>query len=85
MSKPRVGFLGTGWIGRHRMQAIVETGAIEVAGLADPSPECVAEALKLVAGIGASLAGQLLMLDARNMEWRAIKVARNPHCPVCAA
>lgn len=42
-----------------------------------------AEALKLVAGIGESLAGRLLLLDARSMEWTSIKIARNPACPVC--
>ena len=42
-----------------------------------------AEALKLLAGIGTSLAGQLCMLDARSMAWEQIRVARNPQCPVC--
>lgn len=42
-----------------------------------------AEALRLVAGIGESLAGRLLLLDARSMEWSSIKVARNPGCAVC--
>lgn len=42
-----------------------------------------AEALKLVAGIGESLAGRLLLLDARSMEWSSIRVARNPTCSVC--
>ena len=42
-----------------------------------------AEALKLVAGIGASLAGRLQMLDARAMEWTELGVARDPACPVC--
>lgn len=42
-----------------------------------------AEALKLVAGVGTSLAGQLLMLDARFMEWTRINVARNKECLVC--
>jgi len=42
-----------------------------------------AEALKIVAGIGQSLAGRLLLLDARTMEWTSIKVARNPTCSVC--
>lgn len=42
-----------------------------------------AEALKLVAGIGESLAGRLLLLDARSMEWSSIKIARNPTCEVC--
>jgi predicted dehydrogenase len=44
---PRIGFLGVGWIGRNRMEAMVKTGAIEVAAIADPSPEMAAEAQKL--------------------------------------
>jgi predicted dehydrogenase len=46
-AKPRVGFLGVGWIGRHRMEAMLAEGAIEAAAVADPSPEMAAEALKL--------------------------------------
>jgi molybdopterin/thiamine biosynthesis adenylyltransferase len=42
-----------------------------------------AEALKVVAGIGEPLAGRLLLLDARNMEWSSIQFARNPACVVC--
>ncbi len=42
-----------------------------------------AEALKLVAGIGETLAGRLLLLDARHMEWTSIRVARSADCPVC--
>jgi molybdopterin/thiamine biosynthesis adenylyltransferase len=44
-----------------------------------------AEALKLLAGIGSSLAGRLQMLDARTMEWNEIRMQRAPACPVCAA
>ena len=43
-----------------------------------------AEALKLVIGIGESLAGRLLLLDGRAMEWTSIALARNPACPLCA-
>ena len=43
-----------------------------------------AEALKLMAGVGRSLAGRLLMLDARTMEWNEVRLPRQPHCPVCA-
>jgi len=43
-----------------------------------------AEALKLVAGIGHSLAGRLLLIDALSMEWREVRVPRDPVCPVCA-
>ena len=42
-----------------------------------------AEALKLLAGVGPSLAGRLQMLDGRAMEWTEIRVARRPDCPVC--
>jgi molybdopterin/thiamine biosynthesis adenylyltransferase len=43
-----------------------------------------AEALKLLAGVGSSLAGRLLMLDARTMEWTDLRMARQAGCPVCA-
>ncbi len=43
-----------------------------------------AEALKLLIGIGRSLAGRLLLLDVRNMEWTSIQISRNPECLVCA-
>jgi molybdopterin/thiamine biosynthesis adenylyltransferase len=42
-----------------------------------------AEALKLIVGIGQPLAGRLLMLDARAMEWTEMKAARHPGCSVC--
>lgn len=43
-----------------------------------------AEALKLAAGIGESLQGQLSMLDALTMRWHTVRVTRDPKCPVCA-
>ena len=44
-----------------------------------------AEALKLLMGVGNSLAGRLLMLDGLNMEWTSIGVGGNDACPVCGA
>ncbi len=41
------------------------------------------EALKLLAGVGESLAGRLLMLDAKSAEWRGTRVKRDPDCAVC--
>lgn len=41
---PRLGFLGVGWIGRHRMRAVVESGHATVAALADTSAAAVADA-----------------------------------------
>lgn len=43
-----------------------------------------AEALKLICNAGSSLAGRLLLLDALAMEWRSVRVKRDPACAVCA-
>jgi adenylyltransferase/sulfurtransferase len=43
-----------------------------------------AEALKLIAGVGETLNGRLMILDALAMQWRTIKLAKDPACPVCA-
>jgi molybdopterin/thiamine biosynthesis adenylyltransferase len=43
-----------------------------------------AEALKLVAGIGETLQGRLLIVDALTMQWRSIKLSRDPLCEVCS-
>ena len=42
-----------------------------------------AEAIKLLSGAGESMAGRLLMLDARSMVFDSISIARQPHCTVC--
>jgi adenylyltransferase/sulfurtransferase len=43
-----------------------------------------AETLKLLAGIGESLSGRLLLLDALNMDVRTVKLQRDPGCAVCS-
>lgn len=42
-----------------------------------------AEALKLLSGAGQSLDGRLLLLDGLQMEWRSIRLKKDPACPVC--
>ena len=42
-----------------------------------------AEALKLLLGIGNSLAGHLLMFDALDMEFRKMRIGPRDDCPVC--
>jgi molybdopterin/thiamine biosynthesis adenylyltransferase len=42
-----------------------------------------AEAMKLLIGLGTSLQGRLLLLDTLTMEWRSIKLKRDPACKVC--
>ncbi len=41
------------------------------------------EVLKLVLGVGETLAGRLLLCDALGATWREVEVRRNPGCPVC--
>ena len=44
-----------------------------------------AEALKLLAGAGTSLNGRLLLLECLNMEWRSVRLSKDPACKVCSA
>lgn len=64
MTLPRLGFVGTGWIGRHRLQAITQSGAAEVAAIVDPSEEGAREAQALAPG-AAILSCYESLLDAR--------------------
>lgn len=41
------------------------------------------EALKLILGIGESLSSRLLLIDALSMNFREVKLKRNPSCPLC--
>jgi sulfur-carrier protein adenylyltransferase/sulfurtransferase len=41
------------------------------------------EAIKLIAGIGETLVGRLMLYDALAMRFRELKLRRNPECPVC--
>ena len=41
------------------------------------------ETIKLLLGVGTTLAGRLLIFDALDMSWREVALRRNPACPVC--
>jgi molybdopterin/thiamine biosynthesis adenylyltransferase/rhodanese-related sulfurtransferase len=43
------------------------------------------EVIKLILGIGDSLAGRLLLVDALSMQFRTLKLRKNPDCPVCGS
>jgi hypothetical protein len=42
------------------------------------------EALKVLLGIGNTLAGRLLLFDALETEFTELQLRRDPHCPVCS-
>lgn len=43
------------------------------------------ETLKLIVGIGETLAGHLLVFDAKAMEWRKLGLPKNPECKICGS
>src|SRR5690242_10606558 len=43
------------------------------------------EVIKLILGIGDTLAGRLLLIDALGMNFRTLKLRKNPNCPVCGS
>jgi len=62
--KPRLGFLGVGWIGRHRLEAIARSGVAEIAAIADLSPTLVSQAAALAPNaISCRALGDLLALE----------------------
>jgi adenylyltransferase/sulfurtransferase len=43
----------------------------------------VNEAIKLITGVGDSLAGRLMIYDALEMNYRTVRVRKDPECPIC--
>jgi len=41
------------------------------------------ETIKLLLGLGEPLVGRLLLFDALTLEFREVKLRRDPNCPVC--
>ncbi|MFO7784673.1 MAG: HesA/MoeB/ThiF family protein [Thermodesulfobacteriota bacterium] len=63
------------------------TGDREI-GVPGPMPGVIAslqalEAIKIILGIGAPMAGRLLLFRALEMSFREVRVEQNPDCPVC--
>jgi len=64
--RPRLGFVGVGWIGRNRMEAIVAADCAEIAGIAEPSREMAAAAAE--SAPGAEIVGDLDALLALGLD-----------------
>ena len=41
------------------------------------------ETIKVLLDMGETLTGRLLLLDALTMEWRSVRLRKDPECPVC--
>ena len=78
----RLGFLGTGWIGRNRMEALLAAGAKALA-ICDPDPEMAQEAHALAPG--AALVGSLDELLALRPDGVVIATPSALHAEQCIA
>jgi predicted dehydrogenase len=79
----RLGFLGTGWIGRNRMEAMLATGDATAAGICDPSEEMALETLKLAPD--AQLVHSLEELIALGLDGVVIATPSALHAEQCIA
>jgi predicted dehydrogenase len=80
---PRLGFLGVGWIGLDRMQAIIRSGVAEVTALCDPNDDALAKALALAPG-ARSFETLAEMLDAE-LDGLVIATPSGLHAPQAVA
>jgi adenylyltransferase/sulfurtransferase len=42
------------------------------------------ETIKLITGVGETLTGYVLYFDGKRMEWRRLRLPKDPNCPVCS-
>lgn len=70
--------------GEEVMETCSENGVLApVAGIIGSIQ--ATEAIKVLLGMEGVLLNRLLLLDAASMEWRTIKMKKDPACPVCAS
>ncbi|HVJ39418.1 MAG TPA: Gfo/Idh/MocA family oxidoreductase, partial [Stenotrophomonas sp.] len=75
---PRLGFLGVGWIGCQRMQALADAGVATVAAIADPHAESLARAAQHAPGARQCRSiGELL--DADDLDGIVIATPSGAH------
>jgi predicted dehydrogenase len=65
-ARPRLGFLGVGWIGRHRLGALAGAGVAEIAAVADASEAAAAAAA--AEAPGCAVVGSLEALLERGLD-----------------
>lgn len=81
MAKPRIGFLGVGWIGRSRMEAMLATGEVEAAAIVEPSPDMREGALALAPG--ATLCADYAAMLAMGLDGIVIATPSALHADQC--
>jgi len=83
LNRPRLGFAGLGWIGRHRLAALAASSAAEIVGLFDPVESARAHAAELAAD--ASCVGEFDELLALDLDGIVIATPNALHAPQAIA
>jgi len=78
---PRLGFVGTGWIGRMRLQSLLEAGIAECSAVYDTSPEAAAAAATLAKGV--TVAGSFAELLEADLDGLVIATPSALHAEQC--
>jgi predicted dehydrogenase len=81
--RPRLGFLGVGWIGRNRLEAVAAAGAAEVAAVADTCGDLARDAA--AAHPGAHVAADLEEMLALGLDGVVIATPNALHVEQCLA
>ncbi len=78
-SRARLGFLGAGWIGRQRMEAVARSGAAEVAAIADVTEDTAVAAARALSGQRPRICGSLGELLSLGLDGIAIATPSAQH------
>ena len=76
---PRLGFLGTGWIGRHRLRAIAARGLATVAAVADLSEQAIRDACGGLASTPRAVDSLSALLDCDDLDGVVISTPNAGH------
>lgn len=76
-AKPRLGFLGVGWIGRKRLESVAQAGCAAIVGIADPAAE--SRTLAHIAAPDAKLCASLADLLALDLDGLVIATPNALH------
>ena len=83
--RPRLGFLGVGWIGRNRLEAVAKCGLAAIAGIADASPTLSREAAELSAKDAPQIFDSLDELLDQELDGIVIATPSALHAEQCIA
>ncbi|HEX7088287.1 MAG TPA: Gfo/Idh/MocA family oxidoreductase [Vicinamibacterales bacterium] len=83
--RPRLGFLGLGWIGRHRLECVAAARTAEIAALADADRHALSDAQRLVPGAVCARSLEALLGRADQLDGLVIATPSAGHAPETAA